>query len=360
MTPLADSLIPALSGQHLGPYRLGDCLGGGGFGLVFHAVNAETDAELAVKLLMPSPDPQAAAEFDAEGQLLRKLHKCESVVTLIDSGTADIPMATTHNGLIVPLPFKYLVLSLASGALNELTRDPARLATLAWTDRLSLWRGAIKGIHQMHLKTVSHRDIKAENCLLMISGNRTEVRIADLGRSKDFAQAPTLLPQDYLRGRGDLRFAAPEFLWFQGGHDASDFKAADIYGLGSLLAELATGHPMTAIALGSWQSVAAAGQKDFLAGTRRDLAVLRPQFRRAVDEVAAQMPRPIRHDAASLLTQLCDPVPSARFPQRRLNRKFMPEPGLDWLIRRVDILAKRLSVEQKRSSRITKTERGIS
>lgn len=359
MTPLAVSLIPALLGQDLGPYRLNGCLGGGGFGLVFHASNAATGGEVAVKLLMPSPDPHAAAEFDAEGVLLRKLNNCEGVVTLIDSGTANILM-TTNNGLVVPLPFKYLVLSLASGALNELTRDPARLAALAWTDRLALWRGAVKGIHQMHLKKVAHRDIKTENCLLMVSGNRVEIRIADLGRSKDLSLVPTLPPEEYLRGRGDLRFAPPEFLWFQGGQGVSDFRAADIYGLGSLLVELATGHPMTALALGSWQAVATAGQRDFLAGTRRDLASLRPQLRRAVDEVVDETPRSIRHDTEVLLRQLCDPVPSARFPQQRANKQYVPDPGLNWLIRRADILAKRLSVEQKKSNRATKYGRSIS
>ena len=359
MTPLAASLIPALSGQDLGPYRLNSCLGGGGFGLVFHATNTATGAEVAVKLLMPSPDPHAAAEFDAEGNLLRQLNKCDAVVNLVDSGTADVLMTTT-NGLVVPLPFKYLVLSLASGALNELTRDPAQLAALAWADRLALWRGAIKGIHQMHLKSVAHRDIKADNCLLMVSGNRTQVRMADLGRSKDFSLSPALLPHEYLQGRGDLRFAPPEFLWLQGGYGAAEFKAADIYGLGSLLAELATGHPITALALGSWQTVAADGQRDFLSGIRRDLAILRPQFRLAINEVTDQMPRPIRHDAAVLLAQLCDPVPSARFPRRRLNKKFVPEPGLHWLIRRADILTKSLSVEQRRASRIIKSETRIS
>jgi serine/threonine protein kinase len=359
VTPLAANLIPALSGQDLGPYRLNGFLGGGGFGIVFHATNSTTGAAVAVKLLVPTPDPHAAVEFDVEGVLLRKLNKCDAVVNLIDSGTADIPM-TTSTGLVVPFPFRYLVLSLASGALNELTRDPARLGALAWEDRLDLWRGAVKGIHQMHLKTVAHRDIKADNCLLMISGNRTEVRVTDLGRSKDFSLSPTLLPQEYLQGRGDLRFAPPEFLWFQGGYGAAKFVAADIYGLGSLLTELATGHPMTALALGSWQTVAAEGQRDFLAGTRRDLAILRPQFRRAVNEVADQMPRAIRHDAAVLLGQLCDPVPSARLPPRRLNKKFVPDPGLNWLIRRADILIKRLAVEQKKSSRTTKFERSIS
>lgn len=358
-TPLAASLIPALTGQSLGPYLLHGYLGGGGFGLVFHATHASTGAEVAVKLLMPSADPHAAVEFDVEGVLLSKVNKCEAVVNLIDSGTADIPV-TMANGLVVPLPFKYLVLSLASGALNELTRDPGRLAELGWGDRLSLWRGAIKGVHQMHLKSIAHRDVKAENCLLMVSGNRTEVRLADLGRSKDFSHSPTLLPQEYLRGRGDLRFAPPEFLWFQGGYGASDFRAADIFGLGSLLAEMATGHPMTALALGSWQTVAAEGQKDFLAGTRRDLAILRPQFRRATDEVIEQMPRSVRHDTALLLAQLCDPVPSVRFPRRHLNGRLAQEAGLNWMIRRADILIKRLSVEHQKQRRSVKSKRSIS
>lgn len=359
MTPLAANLIPALSGQVLGPYRLNGFLGGGGFGLVFHATNLKTSAAVAVKILVPNSDPHAAVEFDAEGVLLGKLNNCDAVVNLIDSGTSDIPM-TVPGGLVVPFPFRYLVLSLASGVLNELTRDPVRLAALAWEDRLNLWRGVVKGIHQMHLKAVAHRDIKADNCLLMVSGNRTEVRVTDLGRSKDFSLSPALLPQEYLQGRGDLRFAPPEFLWFQGGYGAAEFRAADIYGLGSLLTELATGHPMTALALGSWQTVAAEGQRDFIAGTRRDLAILRPQFWRAVNEVADQMPRSIRHDAATLLAQLCDPVPGARFSQRRSNKKFVADPGLNWLIRRADILIKRLAVEQKKSTRTSKSERSIS
>ena len=358
MTSLADSLIVALPGQSLGSYQLESCLGRGGFGLVFQARNSMTQDQVAVKMLMPTSDTHAGAEFDAEGDLLRKLNRCEGVVTLIDTGIADIPMSM--NGLVIPLPIRYHVLGLASGSLDELTTDPARLAALAWVDRLSLWRGAIKGIHQMHLKGVAHRDIKAENCLLMVRGRRTEVRIADFGRSKDLSVASTLLPQDYLCGRGDLRFAAPEFLWFQGGQNGLDFRAADLYGLGSLLAELVTGHPMTALAIGSWQSAASDGQRDFLAGTRRDLRVLRPQIWRAVDEIADQMPRSIRHDGAAILKQLCDPVPIARFPPRPTTTKRVIEPGLGWLLRKGDILAKRLSIEQKNQRRAAESERRIS
>ncbi len=358
MTSPADSLVVALTGKELGPYRLQTYLGRGGFALVFQAVNTTTQAQVAVKLLVPNSDPHAAAEFDAEGGLLRKLNRCEGVVTLIDSGIADIPVSIY--GVDFALPFKYHVLSLASGSLDELTSDPARLAALAWEDRLSLWRGAIKGIHQMHLRGVAHRDIKAENCLLLVRGRHTEIRIADLGRSRDLTVGPTLVPQDYLGGRGDRRFAAPEFLWLQGGQNGLDFRAADLYGLGSLLSELVTGHPMTALAIGPWQMAVAQGENDLLKGIRRDLAVLRPQFRRAIDEVADQMPSSVRGDSAAMLAQLCDPVPIVRFPQRRTTNSRLIEPGLGWLLRRADILAKRLSIEARNQRRAAERERRIS
>lgn len=358
MTSLADSLITALPGQLLGEYRLDDFLGRGRFGLVFQATHSTTQAQFAVKLLIPSSDPQPAAEFDSEGDLLRRLNGCAAVVNLVDSGIADIPVSI--GGTCVPLPFKYHVLSLASGSLDELTSDPRRLAALAWADRLSLWRGAIKGIHQMHLKSVAHRDLKADNCLLVVSGRRTALRVADLGRAKNFSLPSTLLPHDYLSGRGDRRFAPPEFLWFQGGHTEADFRAADLYGLGSLLAELATGHPMTALAIASWQSALVEGQMDLAAGIRRDLSVLKPQFRRAVDEVADQMPLSIRGDGRAILGQLCDPVPTARFPPRRAANRRVIEPGLTWLLRRADILAKRFAIEEKNQRRSTECERRIS
>lgn len=359
MNSLGESLVQALSGQCLGQYRLDSCLGAGGFGLVFRADHVTTNAEVAVKVLVPSSNARAAVEFDTEGTLLRKLHKCDRVITLIESGTDSVPMAAP-NGQSVPFEFKYHVLSRASGSLNELTSDPEALTAWAWPDRISLWRGAVKGVHQMHLKSVAHRDIKAENCLLMVTGNRTEVRIADLGRSKDYSLGSTLPAETYLQGMGDRRFAPPEFIWLQGGHAAIDHRAADIYGLGSIFTELVTGHPMTALAIGSLQAAIREGEKDFLAGTRRDLTILRPQFVRAVGEVGDQLPRSIRHDATMLLSQLCDPVPMSRFPKRRLNSRNDPGQGLEWLIRKVDILSKRLIVEQKQAARTARSERSIS
>lgn len=80
--------------------------------------------------------------------------------------------------------------------------------------------------------------------------NAVQIRITDLGRAKDFPEAPTLPRHEYLFGRGDPAHAAPEFLHLQGRAAGRNFCLADLYGLGSILTELATGHWMTALALG--------------------------------------------------------------------------------------------------------------
>lgn len=340
--------VAPLIGQVVGGYRLAEYRDGGNFGMVFEVVNVDLGSRFAMKVLAPTNNAEAAVEFEAEGVLLRKLNKCSSVIAWIESGEETI--SVDLNGAQVPLAFKYHVMALASGVLEELITDPASRDSIPWSERISHWRGAVKGVHQMHLNTVAHRDLKSSNCLVMASGGTTEVRLTDLGRSKDFSLPATLESINYLGGRGDLRFAPPEFLWFQGGCGESDFRTADLYGLGSLFAELATGHPMTALALGSWQEVRADGQADFLAGRQRDLAVLRPLYRRAIDELVDELPRAIRHDTRVLLRQLCDPVPNARLPRQMGRPRRGSDRSLEWLLRRADILGRQLVVQRRRSS----------
>ncbi|WP_370107490.1 protein kinase [Nocardioides sp.] len=342
----SQSLGAALQGEQVGDYRLINHIGGGHFGVVFEAENVNTGSRFAIKVLPPTSDTEASSDFDSEGLLLKKLSRCSSVVNWIETDVAIRQMA--FQGGSFPIPIKFHALALASGSLEELVNDPATRNSMPWAERVSHWRGAIKGVHQMHLNQVAHRDLKASNCLLMVSGGQTELRLADLGRSKDFSQLPTLPPVAYLSGRGDLRFAPPEFLWLQGGSTGQDFRNADLYGLGSLLVELTTGHPMTALAIGSWQDARKDGEKDYLSGRQRDLGVLRPQFRRAIKELSEEVPPIIRHDTVSLLEQLCDPVPEQRQPRRALNKRFVSSGGLEWLLRRADILSRRLAVESRR------------
>jgi serine/threonine protein kinase len=351
MPPQMQAWAIALAGQQVGDYTLGACIGHGGFGLVFEVTGNTTGTKYAMKVLVPTNDPGITAEFEREGILLKHLVKCSSVINLIESGSDTLMMQLGATGLTVPVEVRFHVLVLASGDVGELTMDPDLLNKLDWSERLTFLRGAVKGVHQMHLKNVAHRDLKSANCLLVVQGPRSEVRVADLGRAKDFTSARTLAPFDYLRGRGDFRFAAPEYLWMQGGSDAASLRSADLYGLGSLFSELATGHPITALAIGSWQTAMAEAHRDISNGIHRDLAILRPQFRRAIEEIGEELPKAIRRNSVELLSQLCDPVPDQRHHRTKLGRRVVNQQGLDWLIRRVDILGKQLQVETNTRAR---------
>jgi serine/threonine protein kinase len=353
-----DAWKSILKGQKLGGYELQVCLGAGFFGLVFEAQNLATSARVAVKVLLPSSDPGAVVDFENEAILLRKLNGCDGVITYVDGGHESIEMIA--NGVSVPMPIRFHVLAVASGSVDELILDPVARSELDWTERIRIFRGAVKSVHQMHLAGVAHRDLKSSNCLLMVNGSTTKLRLGDLGRSKDLRSPPTMLNGDYIQGRGDLRFAAPEFLWLQGGDSAGDFMAADYYGLGSILVELATGQPLTGLALGNVGAELQQAKVDLQHGQTRDLATLNLQYRRVIAEVMDSMPKSIQHDGQVLLASLCDPLPAERLARSPYHRDRHLEP-LEWLLRRADIMIRRLEIDAREERRIArKLERAAS
>lgn len=91
----------ALSGQQVGGYVLGACIGHGGFGIVFEASSITTSTKYAMKVLLPTGDPGSAAEFEREGVLLGRLVKCSSVINLIESGSDTLMMHLGSSPLTV-------------------------------------------------------------------------------------------------------------------------------------------------------------------------------------------------------------------------------------------------------------------
>jgi hypothetical protein len=157
----------------------------------------------------------------------------------------------------------------------------------------------------------------------------------------------------YVQGRGDLRFAAPEFLWLQGGDTASDFLAADYYGLGSLLVELATGQPLTSLALGDVGAVLRQAAVDLQRGQTSDLATLNLKYRRVIADVMDLMPKAIQQDAQVLLASLCEPIPTERLARPPYQRDRHAEP-LEWVLRRADIMIRRLEIDAREERRIAR------
>lgn len=354
MTPEEQSAwTELLLQQQLGDYMPTRFINAGQFGMVFEADHLTGQEAVALKVLIPGATADALNEFDTEGRLLARLKRSSSVVDHRETGVGSVEVSGP-GGVKVPLPLHFHALELASGCLEELVGDEGPRSRLPWEERLRLWRGVVLGIHQMHLKGIAHRDLKTSNCLLLVYRRQvTMCKVGDLGRARDLS-VPARGPADwYVAGRGDLRFAPPEFLWLQGAESAQAHKAADLYGLGSLLFELATGVGITQMALGFGPEIVRAAVRDAQAGLSVDLAALRGRYQGALELFADELPPVIRDPATSLLRQLCDPQPALRFPRSAPGRRVPRSDGLEWLLRSADILIHRLAVApvQKRSTK---------
>nr|WP_284445006.1 protein kinase [Microbacterium yannicii] len=344
MAVAPDPWIAILEGQQFGDYKVGHHLGGGYFGLVFEAVNSRTGGVFAIKILRPGANADAVVDFENEGVLLRHLADCSGTINIVDGGSSDDVMI---NGASVPLAVQFHVLARASGSVNELILDPISRSKLSWIERIGFWRDVVLAVKQMHQRGIAHRDLKCDNCLLLVSRNLSSVKLTDLGRGKNFRITATRPIEHYVAGRGQLLHSPPEFLLHQGGSTADDFIAADYYGIGSILVELTTGQPMSVLAMGDIGAVLAEGRRDFAAGRRTDLSGYKPSYRSAVAQVVDQMPKTIQPDALTMLTHLCRPVPSERLDRPPFSRDRRAKDPLDWVLRRADIMSRRLEIDQR-------------
>lgn len=376
MASFADACI----GQTLsGRYRLAAHIGDGYFSHVFKANDQQTGALAAVKMLTPSAtsDPGAVMEFDEEGTLLEKSERAHNVVSLIESGQSDLFIDI--GGSPTRMRVRFHVLELGDGSLDELL--PHR-RELSWRAKMLLFRDVVSGVHQMHGKRVMHRDIKSSNVLLFdakkpvlalmsgsgglpasnvpVSDARKPVataKISDLGRSRNLDRSPRFSPSGYTSGRGDHSYAPPEFLWnLADGDDITALRRADIYLLGSVLFEIATGLGITAVTLPDWQfhldATAAMDIEDREASFRAAARYMKERYEAALGELEDEVPPQIRQHVVGLVRQMCNPVPA--FRERRLRaEQNSPVWGLQWVFRRVDIIIKtldRTAHERRRAS----------
>ena len=260
------------------------------------------------------------------------------------------PVAAAN--VLVEVPISYIVLELADACLADLLADRH---LLAWEERLLLLRHVVKGVHQMHLQGIVHRDLKSENALVFaIPREGFTTKIADLGRSRDLNQPVRFVAQDYLIGRGDWRFAPPEFLWWLGADDPTSFRQADLYLLGSVLFELGTGQGVTSMAFGDVLAVLnatavldpAVRAREYRARLSEIRARYAPPFRLFADEIHLVL----RYEAVGLLRQLCDPDPARRETRFRADRANGTW-GLEWILRRIDILRKLAHMNKRAADR---------
>lgn len=342
-------------------FEVGGVESEGQFGFVFKGRDRLTNSDVAIKILKQGTDPGCQAEFLNEGILLDKLAPASHVVDLAGPPRNEETITLEHKGTSATIEFKfnYLVLEWMDGSIADLLPNRSELS---WVQKLTLVRHIAKGVHQMHLREVYHRDMKCDNVLVRAArGSMYVVKVADLGRSRDAGKPAQFTPESYVRGRGHLLYAPPELLWGLGAHNSKSlFRQADIYLIGSALFEIVTGSSITAMAFGDPLGIVRNSinlsdterRLDFGAKINQTRALYQPPLTFFED----LLPNNIKRDAVALVRQLCDPDPSLR-DYRAKQRTRRIDPGLDWLLNKIDILI-RISTVRTRPQSYRRTAGG--
>ena len=229
------------AGQRLGPYEIVAAIGAGGMGEVYRARDTRLDRTVAIKVLPShlSSDPDFKQRFEREARAISSLNH-PNICTLYDVGS--------QGGV------DYLVMEHLEG---ETLADRIMRGALPLAELVKIGGETADALERAHRAGIVHRDLKPGNIMLTKSG----AKLLDFGLAKPAAigaaaasgSAPLLsaamtantspsplTPHSPLTSAGALvgtiQYMSPEQLQ---GIEAD--ARADVFALGSVLYEMATG-----------------------------------------------------------------------------------------------------------------------
>jgi serine/threonine protein kinase/tetratricopeptide (TPR) repeat protein len=213
------------AGALIGPYKLMEQIGEGGFGLVFVAEQQKpVRRRVALKVVKPGMDTRdVIARFDAERQALALMDH-PNIARVLDAGATDSGRP-------------YFVMELVHGI--PIT-DYCNQNQLTPRERLELFVSVCQAVQHAHQKGIIHRDIKPSNVLVTSHDGRPMVKVIDFGVAKALHQPLTdkTIYTRFAQMIGTPLYMSPE----QAEMSGSDVDTrSDIYSLGVLLYELLTG-----------------------------------------------------------------------------------------------------------------------
>jgi WD40 repeat protein/tetratricopeptide (TPR) repeat protein/serine/threonine protein kinase len=230
------------AGMQIGPYKLLQQIGEGGFGVVYMAEQTEpVRRKVALKLIKPGMDTrQVIARFEAERQALAVMDH-PNIAKVLDAGTVG-HVVSPHslemqidNLLHAGRP--YFVMELVRGIPITQYCDENNLPI---RERLELFATVCQAIQHAHTKGIIHRDIKPTNVLVTRQDGQPVVKVIDFGIAKALGQQLTekTLFTEFAQMIGTPLYMSPEQAELSG----TDIDTrSDIYSLGVLLYELLTG-----------------------------------------------------------------------------------------------------------------------
>jgi len=217
--------VHAIQPREVGPYKLLEQIGQGGFGTVYMAdQTTPVKRRVALKILKPGMDTsEVIARFEAERQALAMMDH-PHIARVLDGGTSSEGRP-------------YFVMELVRGVPITEYCDEARLTN---EERLRLFVDVCRAIQHAHLKGLIHRDLKPSNVLVTMHDDKAVAKVIDFGIAKAVNQKLTerTLFTGYHQLLGTPMYMSPEQAQMSG---IDVDTRSDVYSLGVLLYELLTG-----------------------------------------------------------------------------------------------------------------------
>jgi serine/threonine-protein kinase len=215
-----DPLVGTILDQR---FRIASQLAAGGFGAIYRATDVRSDAEVALKVLLPqlAHDAMVVERFRREGKMLASLRDPHTI-TAYELGEAP-------DGTL------YIVMELLHG--TSLYERYRATGPLPWKRVVHIARGVCSSLAEAHAAGVVHRDLKPANIHLETRGNDPDfVKVLDFGIAKIIGpeQVSELTQAGHMIGTVD--YMSPEQM--VGGELTA---ASDIYTLGVVMYEMIAG-----------------------------------------------------------------------------------------------------------------------
>ena len=202
----------------LAHYEIESIIGSGAFGIVAKAFDEKLQRVVAIKML----HPELATTSPARKRFLREARSA-----------AAVPHENLINIYAVEdLPIPYLVMEFCNGKTLQGRIDET--GPLDSGEILTIGRQIAEGLAAAHRAKLIHRDIKPSN-ILITNDDKVRVKITDFGLARAVDDA-SMTASGIIAGTP--MYMAPE----QARGEPLDHRA-DLFSFGSVLYQMATGHP---------------------------------------------------------------------------------------------------------------------